>query len=81
MDSTSGENIRDDAVSQILGKDKPGRVRGMGRGVTATKLAFLQARDSRLEELQTEVQDLKKLVRDLAGNKVSLCLVIILWIT
>lgn len=81
MDSTSGDNIREDAVSKILGKDKPGRVRGMGRGITATKLAFLQARDSRLEELQTEVQDLKKLVRHLAGNKVSLCLVIILWIT
>ncbi|CAA7036910.1 unnamed protein product [Microthlaspi erraticum] len=68
MDSTSGDNVRENAVSKILGKDKPGRLRGMGRGITATKLAFVQARDSRIEELQTEVQDLKKFFRDLAGN-------------
>lgn len=72
MDSTSADNIREDAVSKVLGRDKPGRVRGLGRGITATKLAFLQARDSRLEELQSEVRDLKSLVRDLAGKKVSL---------
>ncbi|CAL9238612.1 unnamed protein product, partial [Arabidopsis halleri] len=57
MDSTSGDNIKEDAVSKVLGKDKPGRVRGMGRGITATKLAFIQARDSRLEELHNEVED------------------------
>lgn len=44
----------------------------MGRGINATKLAFLQARDSRLEELQSDVRDLKSLIRDLAGKNVSL---------
>ncbi|CAE5959401.1 unnamed protein product [Arabidopsis arenosa] len=68
MDSTSGDNIREDAVSKVLGKEKPGRVRGMGRGITATKLAFIQARDSRLEELHNEVEDLKNQIRDLAGK-------------
>ncbi|CAA7021517.1 unnamed protein product [Microthlaspi erraticum] len=29
MDSTSGDNIREDAMSKILGKDKPGRVRDL----------------------------------------------------
>ena len=60
MDSTSAsENIREDAVSKILGKDKPGRVRGFGRGITATKLAFLQARDAKMAEMQSEIQELK----------------------
>jgi len=34
--SSDGCSVRDDAVSQVLGKDKAGRVRGMGRGITAT---------------------------------------------
>jgi len=71
MDSTLGDNIREDVVSQVLGKDKSGRVKGLGRGITATKLAFNQARDSRLEELQNEVEDLKNIVRDMAGKNVS----------
>ena len=72
MDSTSAcENIREDAVSKILGKDKPGRVRGFGRGITATKLAFLQARDAKMAEMQSEIQELKGMVRDLAGKKVN----------
>ncbi|OAP08935.1 hypothetical protein AXX17_AT2G06390 [Arabidopsis thaliana] len=68
MDSTLGDNIREDVVSQVLEKDKSGRVKGLGRGITATKLAFNQARDSRLEELQNEVEDLKNIVRDMAGK-------------
>lgn len=78
MDSTSGDNIKEDAVSKVLGKDKPGRVRGMGRGITATKLAFIQARDSRLEELHNEVEDLKNQIRDLAGKSVSFSLLIMM---
>ncbi|KAL0656882.1 hypothetical protein Bca4012_077466 [Brassica carinata] len=60
----------------VLGKDKDGRVRGMGRGITATKLAFIQARDAHVQKLEakqaalvTEVEDLKHLVRDLAKGK------------
>ena len=49
MDSTSAaDNIREDAVSKVLGKDKPGRVRGFGRGITANKLAYLQFRDAKI---------------------------------
>ncbi|XP_010475406.1 PREDICTED: uncharacterized protein LOC104754820 [Camelina sativa] len=56
MDSTSGSfNIKEDDVSKVLGIDKPGCVKGMGRGITATKLAHLHARDSKIEELQIEV--------------------------
>ncbi|CAA7013156.1 unnamed protein product [Microthlaspi erraticum] len=71
MDSTSAvDNIREDAVSKILGKDKPGRVRGFGRGITATKLAFLQSRDAEMAEMKSEIEELKGIVRDLAGKKV-----------
>ena len=80
MGSNSTISVKEDAVSQVLGKDKDGRVRGMGRGITATKLAFIQARDAHVQKLEakqaalvTEVEDLKHLVRDLAkGKSVSL---------
>lgn len=78
MESTASMNIKEDAMSQVLGKDKPGRVRGMGRGITATKLAFMTARDSHVQkleaqqaELQKEVLGLKDVVRGLASSKSS----------
>lgn len=49
----------------------------MGRGITATKLAFMQIRNSKIEELKSEVQDLKNMLRDLAGNKVKFSLIVI----
>ena len=71
MDSTSAaDNIREDVVSKVLGKDKPGQVRGFGRGITATKLAFLQFRDAKIAEMKSEIEELKGIVRDLAGKKV-----------
>ncbi|CAA7027682.1 unnamed protein product [Microthlaspi erraticum] len=76
MESTANDNIREDVVSQVLGKDKPGRVRGLGRGITATKLAFLHVRDAHVQKLEasqaqliSELQDLKNVVHDLAGRK------------
>lgn len=76
MGSTCSNNFRDDAVSQVLGKDKNGRVRGMGRGVTATKLAFIQARDThvmKLEETQVEllkkIEELQTEVRNIVKDK------------
>lgn len=73
MDSTSAsENIREDAVSKVLGKDKPGRVRGFGRGITATKLAFLHSRDAKIADMESEIRELKGMVHDLAGKKVTI---------
>ena len=78
MDSSSADNIGEDAVSHGLGKYKPGRVRGMRRGVTATKLAFLHARDLHVQKLEAtqadlinKVEDLQNVVKDLAGKKVT----------
>ena len=64
MGSTTTTTIRGDAVSQVLGKDKPGRVRGLGRGVTATKLAFLQVSDSQVETLRMQIEALQQEVRN-----------------
>ena len=76
MDSTSSLSIRDDVVSQVLGKDKSGRVRGMGGGITASKLAFIEARDTHVQKLEAtkaelliKVEDLQNVVRDLAAGK------------
>ena len=71
MGSTTTTTIRGDAVSQVLRKDKPGRVRGLGRGVTATKLAFLQVSDSQVETLRMQIEALQQEVRNLAGKKVK----------
>ena len=76
MDSSSSISIKDDAVSQVLGKDKSGRVRGMRRGITSSKLAFIEARDTHVEKLEatqaellSKVEDLQNLVRNLAAEK------------
>lgn len=76
MGSNSTISLKEDAVGKVLGKDKNGRVRGMGRGINATKLAFLQARDAHVEKLEakqaalvTEIEDLRHLVHDLAKGK------------
>lgn len=78
MDSTSTDNVREDAVSQVLGKDRPGRIRGMGRGATVTKLAYLQARDSHVQKLEatqaelvSKVEYLQNMVSEITSKKVS----------
>lgn len=78
MGSSSTTNLKEDAVSQVLGKDKPGRLRGMGRGVTATKLAFMLARDSHVEKLEAsqadlriKLEELQDVLTGLTGKKVS----------
>uniref|UniRef100_A0A1J3DKF5 Uncharacterized protein n=1 Tax=Noccaea caerulescens TaxID=107243 RepID=A0A1J3DKF5_NOCCA len=79
MESTANANIREDAVSQVLGKDKPGRLRGMGRGFTFTKLAFLQARDSHVQKLEAtqaellnKIEELRIAFHNLTGNKTNI---------
>ncbi|CAE6199549.1 unnamed protein product [Arabidopsis arenosa] len=76
MESTASMSVKEDAVSQVLGKDKPGRIRGMGRGITATKIAFMQARDSHVQKLEAKqaelhdvVRGLQDVVRGLAASK------------
>ncbi|CAH9051686.1 unnamed protein product [Cuscuta epithymum] len=72
--SSSSTNIREDALSQVLGKDKPGQLRGMGRGATISKISFLQARDKHVVQLKEEnvefrsrIQHLENLVQKLVA--------------
>ncbi|KAG7567809.1 putative transposase Ptta/En/Spm plant [Arabidopsis thaliana x Arabidopsis arenosa] len=65
---TISTSVRDDAVSQVLGKDKSGRIRGMSRGVTASKLAFLQARDSHVQKLKAQQAELINKINDLQNE-------------
>lgn len=53
MDSSLTCNIGEDAVTQVLRKDKPGRIRGLGRGITVMKLAFLHDRDADVQKLES----------------------------
>ena len=78
IDSNSSDNIGEDAVSQVLEKERPGRVRGIGRGATITKMAYLQARDKHVQKLEatqaeliTKLEKLQNVVIDLAGKKVT----------
>lgn len=73
--SASSTNVREDALSQVLGKDRPGRLRGMGRGVTISKVSFLQSRDKHVVQLKEEnsefrnrIQDLESVVQKLIAN-------------
>ncbi|KAK9929508.1 hypothetical protein M0R45_026604 [Rubus argutus] len=52
--SSSTTNVREDALSQVLGKDKPGRLRAMGRGMTISKLAFIQSRDKHMAMIEEQ---------------------------
>lgn len=74
--STNSSSVNDDAVSQVLGKERPGRIRGLGRGVTATKLALMHCRDTHVQmleakqaELINKIEDLQIQVRGLTNGK------------
>uniref|UniRef100_A0A0D3CU61 Uncharacterized protein n=2 Tax=Brassica oleracea var. oleracea TaxID=109376 RepID=A0A0D3CU61_BRAOL len=65
LDSTVSTNIKEDAVSKVLGQDIPGRVRGLGRGIIASKLAILAARDTYVMKLEAKQAELVDVVRGL----------------
>ena len=65
MGSTASMSVKDDPVSQVLGKDKPGRIKGMGRGITVTKIEFIQPRDSHVQKLEAKQAELQDVVRGL----------------
>ncbi|XP_010470446.1 PREDICTED: uncharacterized protein LOC104750353 [Camelina sativa] len=63
MDSTTTENVREDAISQVLGKDRYGRVRGMDRGISLNKLEYINARDAHVQKLEaSQAEMLGKIV-------------------
>ncbi|KAK9905179.1 hypothetical protein M0R45_000435 [Rubus argutus] len=76
--SSSTTSVRDDALSKVLGEDKPGRLRGMGRGMTITKLTFFQTKDKYVAKMQEEhsnmqerINHLENLVNKLVPDKIG----------
>lgn len=57
--SSSASSMKDDAVSHILGHERPGRVRGVGYGVTPTQLRISQRSDREVTVLREENATLK----------------------
>ena len=54
-DSTS---LRDDAVVKVLGPERPGHVRGLGFGVTPTKVDVSLHSNARVTTLENQIQQL-----------------------
>ena len=45
-------NVKEDALSRVLGPEKHGRLRGLGKGVILSKLSFMLERDDHLNSLE-----------------------------
>ena len=45
-------NVKEDALSRVLGPEKHGRLRGLGKGVSLSKLSFMLERDDHLNSLE-----------------------------
>ncbi|XP_073061521.1 uncharacterized protein [Primulina eburnea] len=59
-DSQNTTNIVDDAISLVFGKEARGRVRGMGFGVTPSKVGASVKQNGIVQQLQTMVQSLQQ---------------------
>ena len=64
---SSQTNVKEDAVSKVLGPEKSGRLRAYGEGVTITKLAIVSERDELIIKLEKECRELKELVATQQG--------------
>ncbi|XP_075512563.1 uncharacterized protein LOC142548091 [Primulina tabacum] len=59
-DSQNTTNIVDDAISIVFGREARGRVRGMGFGVTPSKVRASVKQNGTVQQLQTMVQSLQQ---------------------
>jgi len=50
--SSTFTNPKEDLLTQLLGPDKPGRLRAMGRGMSMSKLACFQVKTKHMAEMQ-----------------------------
>ncbi|GMN53519.1 hypothetical protein TIFTF001_022660 [Ficus carica] len=64
---SSQTNVKEDAVSKVLGPEKSGRLRAYGEGVTITKLAIVSERDELIIQLEKECRELKEQVTTQQG--------------
>ncbi|KAG7552219.1 Transposase-associated domain [Arabidopsis thaliana x Arabidopsis arenosa] len=63
--SSTSTNPKEDLLSQVLGPDKPGRLRAMGRGMSMSKLACFQVKNKYVADMQKNQYQLQKQVQDL----------------
>ncbi|KAK1559292.1 hypothetical protein Q3G72_012891 [Acer saccharum] len=65
--SVSKTNLKEDALSKILGFENRGRVRGLDRGVTFSQLSILSQRDNTIAQMKEEQNALKDQVESLTA--------------
>ncbi|KAG6506343.1 hypothetical protein ZIOFF_031666 [Zingiber officinale] len=58
-------NIADDAISIVFGKEAWGRVRGMGFGVTPSKVGASVQQNGMVQQLQTIVQNVQQQMQEM----------------
>lgn len=68
---SSQTDIGKDALVHVLGQDKPGRLRALGRGCTLTKLALAQSKDKQVSRCREEIAELKGMIQTLMDQKVN----------
>ncbi|XP_058187994.1 uncharacterized protein LOC131304674 isoform X2 [Rhododendron vialii] len=66
--NSSLTNLKEDALSQVLGPEKRGRLRTFGKGVTLTRLAILSQMNGRFDELREENVQLKSQMADMKNT-------------
>ncbi|XP_058189675.1 uncharacterized protein LOC131307269 isoform X4 [Rhododendron vialii] len=61
-------NLKEDAVSKVLGAERNGRVRTFGKGVTQTRLTILSQMNGQFAELRKENAQMKSQMSDMRNT-------------
>ncbi|XP_042460688.1 uncharacterized protein LOC122044230 [Zingiber officinale] len=64
-ESQNTTNIADDAISIVFGNEARGRVRGMGFGVTPSKVGASVQQNGMVQQLQTIVQNVQQQMQEM----------------
>ncbi|KAK9189996.1 hypothetical protein WN943_018596 [Citrus x changshan-huyou] len=62
--SEDASTIHDDALTHVIGKERNGRIRGAGFGVTPTMMNLEALSKSHTAQIKMELKDLKKLFEE-----------------
>ncbi|KAF7145332.1 hypothetical protein RHSIM_Rhsim04G0083300 [Rhododendron simsii] len=66
--NSSSTNLKEDALSQVLGPEKRGQLRTFGKGVTLTRLTILSQMNGQFHELREENIQLKSEMADMKNT-------------
>ncbi|XP_012840459.1 PREDICTED: uncharacterized protein LOC105960350 isoform X2 [Erythranthe guttata] len=69
--SSSTTNVREDSLTKVLGQDRCGRVRGMGREMTMSKLALFQIKSDYVAEMEERIKKLENIVNTGVKDKIQ----------